>query len=91
MAELLLSIITLEPFVTSELNTDAIQIGETLIPGASFYDALSAVGFRFNIYGPFRYRATLFSERPDGEVRDFFARLLLVDLFIQSQCLLRFA
>jgi len=42
IAEFLLLLLFIGPFITSELNTDAIRIGETFLPGVGPYDALSA-------------------------------------------------
>jgi hypothetical protein len=41
------------PFITSELNTDPIVIGDTFLPGSSHYDALSASVGQFLIVIPF--------------------------------------
>jgi hypothetical protein len=41
-AEFLIGMLLFGPFITSELNTDPIRIGETFLPGVGAYDALSA-------------------------------------------------
>jgi hypothetical protein len=42
LAELLILLLLIGPFVTSMLNTDPIRIGKTFLPGVGSYDALSA-------------------------------------------------
>lgn len=42
IAEILIVVLLVGPFITSMLNTDPIQIGATFLPGVGTYDALSA-------------------------------------------------
>jgi hypothetical protein len=42
LAEVLILLLLIGPFITSMLNTDAIRIGKTTLPGVGSYDALSA-------------------------------------------------
>ena len=43
LAEVLLLIYLISPFVTSELNTDPVLSGPALMPGVGVYDGLSAI------------------------------------------------
>ena len=43
LAEILLLMFLIGPFVTSELNTDPVLSGSVLLPGVGSYDGLSAV------------------------------------------------
>jgi hypothetical protein len=52
-AEMLLLMCLIGPFVTSVLNSDAIVIGATFLPGVGFYDALSTVVGQFIFLLPF--------------------------------------
>ena len=42
LAEMLIVVLIISPFITSLLNTDPIHIGRTFLPGVGPYDALSA-------------------------------------------------
>src|SRR5215831_754798 len=42
LAEFLILMFVICPFITSELNTDPIKAGPRILPGESHYDALSA-------------------------------------------------
>jgi hypothetical protein len=52
-AEILLVGLVVSPFITSMLNSDPIQIGETYLPGVGPYDALSATVAQFIDILPF--------------------------------------
>jgi len=43
LTEILLLMLLIGPFVTSELNTDPVMSGPVLLPGAGIYDGLSAM------------------------------------------------
>ena len=47
VAEVLILVLLIGPFVTSELNGDTISIGGRILPGVGHYDALSAVVAQF--------------------------------------------
>lgn len=53
LAEVLIISILIGPFITSMLNTDPIQIGDTFLPGVGAYDAGSAAIFHFISILPF--------------------------------------
>lgn len=53
VAESLLVIFLVGPFVTSSLNSDPIQIGQTVLPGVGSYDALSTAVSHFIFITPF--------------------------------------
>jgi hypothetical protein len=53
LAEILLFMSLIGPFITSELNSDPIVAGLVLLPGMSHYDALSTTAGEFIILIPF--------------------------------------
>lgn len=53
LAELLIAIFVLGPFVTAELNGDPIRVGQGMLPAESHYDALSAVVSQLIALTPF--------------------------------------
>lgn len=53
LAEVLILSFLIGPFITSMLNTDPIQIGDTLLPGVGAYDAGSATIAEFIFILPF--------------------------------------
>jgi hypothetical protein len=53
LPEALLLLVLAGPFVTSALNTDAIPVGERVLPGVGPYDAASAVMAQFLFLIPF--------------------------------------
>ena len=64
VAEGLIVILLLGPFITSLLNSDPIQIGITYLPGVGPYDALSAAATQFIFIIPFLL-ARQFLRRPE--------------------------
>src|SRR5262249_9728705 len=53
LAEALILVVLISPFVTSELNTDQISVGDRVLPGVGHYDALSAVVAQLIFFLPF--------------------------------------
>jgi hypothetical protein len=53
VAEVLIIILLVSPFITSMLNSDDIRIGITFLPGVGAYDALSAAVAQFIFMAPF--------------------------------------
>jgi hypothetical protein len=53
VAEILIVMIIIGPFITSELNGDAIRIGATFLPSVGHYEALSAAVSQFISLIPF--------------------------------------
>jgi len=53
LAEILIVIFLLSPFITSELNDDAIRLRAKILPGGTHYDALSAAVSQFIFFIPF--------------------------------------
>src|SRR6185312_15213340 len=53
IAEGLIVVLVCTPFVTSMLNTDPIPIGDIVLPGVGYYDALSAAVAQFIFIIPF--------------------------------------
>jgi hypothetical protein len=51
--EILMLMLLIGPFITSELNTDILVIGNTILPASSHYDAVSAVVTGFIFWLPF--------------------------------------
>jgi hypothetical protein len=51
--EVLIIMLLASPFITAELNGDAIQVGATTLPGIGHYDAASAVIAQFIFFVPF--------------------------------------
>jgi hypothetical protein len=45
--EVLIILILVGPFITSTLNTDPVRVGEFVLPGLTFYEALSAAVAEF--------------------------------------------
>jgi hypothetical protein len=53
LAEVLILLVLIGPFITSMLNSDEIRIGETVLPGVGFYDAGSSAIYKFIFMLPF--------------------------------------
>jgi hypothetical protein len=53
LAEVLMLMLLIGPFITSELNGDPIRIGPIVLPGVGTYDAGSAVAAEFLFFVPF--------------------------------------
>ena len=53
LAEVLILALLVGPFITSELNGDAVSVGGRILPGVGHYDALSAVVAQFLFLIPF--------------------------------------
>src|SRR5262245_5076305 len=53
LAEVLILMLVVGPFITSALNNDTIQIGERTLPGVGPYDALSSVVSQLIVLLPF--------------------------------------
>jgi len=51
--EVLIVMVLISPFITSELNTDPLRMGAAWLPGVGHYDALSAVMAQFIFFVPF--------------------------------------
>ena len=73
LAEVLLLVLLVGPFVTAILNTDPIRIGQTLLAGSSPYDGLSSAVFQLIFMLPF-FLGREFLRRPE----DNFAVLRLL-------------
>ena len=67
IAEALLIIFLVGPFVTSMLNSDPIQYGQTFLPGVGPYDALSAAVAHFILIIPL-FLGREFLRRPEDNV-----------------------
>jgi hypothetical protein len=67
VAEALLVMLLVCPFITSMLNPDPIRIGITYLPGVGPYDALSAAVAQFIFIVPF-FLARQFLRRPEDNV-----------------------
>jgi hypothetical protein len=69
LAEVLILILLISPFITSELNGDAIAIGRIVLPGVGYYDALSASVRQFIFLLPFILgRQFLGSSADNGDI-----------------------
>jgi hypothetical protein len=64
LAEVLILVLLIGPLITSLLNTDPIQIGDTFLPGVGPYDALSAAVAEFIFILPF-FLGRQFLQRPE--------------------------
>jgi hypothetical protein len=64
VAELLILMLLVSPFITSMLNSDPIRIGKTFLPGVGTYDALSAAVAQFIFILPF-FLGRQFLRRPE--------------------------
>jgi hypothetical protein len=64
VAEVLIIILLVGPFITSMLNSDEIRIGITFLPGVGTYDALSAAVTQFIFMAPF-FLSRQFLRRPE--------------------------
>jgi hypothetical protein len=53
LAELLILLLLIGPFITSMLNTDPVRVGEIVLPGVGVYDALSAAVAQLIFFLPF--------------------------------------
>ena len=53
LTEVLVSVLLVAPFVTSELNNDPVMSGSVLLPGVGAYDGLSAIFSEFVFVIPF--------------------------------------
>jgi hypothetical protein len=67
LAELLLLTLLVGPFITSELNGDAIPIGTRVLPGIGIYEAGSAVLAQFITLVPFFLGRQILGNRTDTE------------------------
>ena len=67
LAEVLLLMFLVGPFITSELNTDPVRSGAVLSPGVSAYDGLSAIVAQFLFILPFFFGRQLFKGPADVE------------------------
>ena len=64
LAEVLIVVLLIGPFITSMLNSDPIRIGITFLPGVGPYDALSAAVAQFIFIIPF-FLGRQFLRRPE--------------------------
>src|SRR5262249_38567402 len=67
LADVLVLILLLSPFITSELNSDPVRIGQIVLPGIGQYDALSAVVSQLIFFLPFILGRQVLRSSADNE------------------------
>ena len=67
VAELLLFLLLIAPFITAELNTDPIVLANNVLPAESHYDAVSAIFNQFVLLIPFFLGRQLLRSSPDNK------------------------